>query len=195
MSSTPFSGFGGLSAASIPPKIVLNMAAGYLAIAHGDFGNNVKVYNYDPLIIDPTDIDSILTFTVKKKFNIFLNFMEDVLYFEDEEKIKAELAPSSIDLLICISPYGFTLVTQWVHERLKTGAYILVFGNNANKFLKKKSLFESSFSNKYVEHKVCCDTFAKFVIEKISTYYQSNATGLKHDTTLNMTLHYIKVCE
>ena len=189
-------GFGVPKFNSIQNKKILNIAAGFLPLVGSDFGPSVKVYNYDPLATSCKDKDFELRENLKAKFSdliMGLRKIDNVKYYFEEEEVKREVKKDSIDILICVSPYGFTLVTQWVHERLKIGAYIIIIGNKANKYITHgENIFEPPLQQCYCKVLWPFDTFAMDVATKLLKKYPSNVSGLGRKTTLDLASVFLK---
>ena len=189
-------GFGVPKFNSIQNKKILNFAAGFLPLTGSDFGQGVKVYNYDPLTTSRENKDFKLRDNLKAKFSdliMGLRKIDNLKYYFEEEEVKREVKKDSIDILICVSPYGFTLVTQWVHERLRPGAYIIMIGNTANKYITRdENIFEPPLRNFYCNVDWPFDKFAIAVATKLLKEYPSNVSGLERITTLDYSNIFLK---
>jgi hypothetical protein len=123
------------------PKSVLNIAAGLLPIVATDFQEVGELVNYDPL----DALRSTETGADAARFlAMFAMAAGDIIYARRQAEVDSHYANGSVDLVMSVSPYGFTLVDEWVHAKIRVGGYILVAGNASNKFvMNNRCLFAS----------------------------------------------------
>ena len=167
---------------------ILNIGAGLLPLVGEDFDADI-VYNYDPLTSARNKIDSLC-------FGFFAGLIHDphsdVRYATSENEINLMVDDLSIDLLLSISPFGFSLVTDWVHRKLKVGAQLLVVGNHANKWLTEEKLIAPGLKRHYQRLPRLMGRWEQLVEEKIRMAYPSHTSAMERSTQLDTFHFFIK---
>jgi len=161
------------------PTNVLNIAAGLLPIVATDLRVD-NVVNYDPL--------SALANADKGGRRIVSHLMVlskafgDIKYARRQAEVDRWYPNSSVDLVLSVSPYGFTLINEWVHRKINICGYVVVIGNLANKFIKQdQHLFESGeIFNSYVES-TPDNYISEPWVDEICKYVMKNARSFKTD--------------
>ncbi|BBE08189.1 Putative uncharacterized protein [Mycoavidus cysteinexigens] len=170
-------------------SVLLNMGCGYLPLVPDDLkinGRNIFDYviNYDPLyLVNKEDQE-------KDKMMTDMNFIR---CFNGVERDKAqftqyvhEIKNEIIDVILAISPFGFSVINRWNHNLLIYGGFVIIIGNTANPYLNnEKRLFdEADFQQEYTmldENNI--PSIAKSIIGKVKEVEEekrgiSNTTGL-----------------
>lgn len=171
-------------------KNVLNIGAGVLPLVAQDLEADF-VYNYDPLDSAKKKLDSVW-------FGIFLGIIRDpesdVVYMTEEDKIRDAVPDNSIDLLISISPYGFSVINEWVDAKLKSNAKVLVFGNSSNKWVNNSNniFLNEELSEKY-EAEANLNDWENLIKGKVQQFYPSQTSAVEKDTEINIFKNFTKV--
>jgi hypothetical protein len=157
---------------------VLNVAAGYLPLHRTDIGAT-RLVNFDPLSYSPQTARLIK----------YLDTI-DVDYFSRAASVDSVFGDDSVDLVMSISPYGFALVNQWSHDKLRSGGYVLAFGNERNNWLKVEKMFEGTLEEQFeVIEYTAADAVIKAIAERVKGQYDdavtSHTTGLGRETPVN----------
>jgi hypothetical protein len=154
---------------------VLNIAAGFLPLDKSDFGVD-QLVNYDPLPWSKNTVNLIGHLAII-----------DVNYVSRRAGVDSIFANGSVDLVMSISPYGFALVDDWVHGKLKPGGYVLAFGNERNKWLQDTHMFAGTLQQQYrvVSWNGASEPQISDLARKVKRDYPSSTTDLQHDTTIN----------
>ncbi|CAO3451510.1 hypothetical protein [Azospirillum argentinense] len=136
------------------PKTVLNIAAGYIPLLAVDFDHRcdvTRLINFDPLD------DSEPTNALKAALNCLAGGLQgapgpaDIEYFNTRETTTEAIGNDRIDLTMAVSPFGFAVVDEWNDALMNVGSYVMLFGNQSNKFIKQNNAFTVAVRNKYQE--------------------------------------------
>ena len=159
---------------------VLNIAAGFLPLVASDleqsgFFDVDKVVNFDPLK------DNVL----KALFDAIIKQYPDIIYQNQQAGVNQLFPNGSVDLIIGVSPYNFSLVDTWADQKLKPGGVVLVVANEGNKYVKDSKLFApAGLKDKYAE--ICnAGSWIDYIIAKIKQDYPSHTSKLEKGTPLN----------
>ncbi|TBV06689.1 hypothetical protein DNK34_10155 [Pseudomonas dryadis] len=102
------------------------------------------------------------------------------------------LEPKSLDLIIGISPFGFSLIDATTDRCLKVGGIVLIAGNKNNRYIKLEHSFHPSvLASNYSETKAPEDWISAMGT-KILLHYPSHTSALEKDTKLNTLIFYQK---
>ncbi len=177
------------------PKTVLNIGAGFFPLVATDIGAEI-VINYDPLQFHKAkgDITSKTYDDAEKYFKTVIRFKEiiaksdEIMYETDRDKLDQLIPDSTVDLVISISPYGFTLIDEWVDAKLRIYGNILVAANSKNKWAEQDSNLYSSnkIKDRYQEKTNLPGTRLSAWRLAILKKYQSNTTKIEKETELDM---------
>ena len=182
---------------------VLNIGAGFLPIVASDLEVN-QLINYDPLeykkgqgLLTDREYEEAYSFLrIRDIFQALIASRPDIQYFKKRKDVDNIYPIDSVDLVISISPYGFTLIDTWVDEKIKKGGYIIVLGNSTNPYVTQdKKLFEFFLKADYTERDAEFQGGLWGFIEKLTTYYKSHTSKLEDDTALNKTRIFRKLYE
>lgn len=186
---------------NIETKKVLNIGAGFLPLVAFDFsGSGVdEVINYDPLQYqnDTGIITSKVYEEAKEYFRTVLRFKElialnpEVQYFTKRHEVDSKYGDCEVDLVISISPYGFTLVDHWINEKLKPEGYIVAIGHAGNPYMAEDRLIDTNLRNRYNANSTP-ESWVQNIINKVCKLYPSNTSRLERDTSLGNVLIYQK---
>lgn len=157
---------------------VLNVAAGYLPLHRTDIGAT-RLVNFDPLKWSEKTARLI----------DYLGAM-DVDYFSNQQSVDSVFSNGSVDLVMSISPFGFPLVNQWSHDKLRSGGHVLAFGNERNNWLNVEKMFEGTLEEQFeVIEYTTADAAIKAIAERVKGQYDeavsSYTTGLARETAVN----------
>lgn len=168
---------------------VLNIGAGVLPLVASDLDVD-QVVNYDPLTAlnneDKAGRSAVITLTA-------LSLQDPDLHYARREAQVDQLYPNgSVDLILSISPFGFTLVSAWAHGKLKPGGYVLVVANERNAWA---SDFDKLFADipgsvyKVVEHP---EPWIRAIRRRIVSHYPSSTSAAERPTILNQWVCFAK---
>lgn len=185
-------------------KIVLNIGAGFLPIVASDL-KVTQVINYDPLMyskktgeLKQKDYDDFMTYikTVLRFKEIMAASKDpDIHYFTDKEEVNEKIGKDSVDLVLSISPYGFSVINEWVDSKLKKMGLLLVIGNMENKWVKNQSnIFSSQDIGK--KYSACNDQdveqWARDIQAMVLEEQLSHTSKIEKGTALNYAMFYQK---
>lgn len=161
---------------------VLNIGAGVLPLVASDLAVD-QVVNYDPLTAlnneDKAGKSAVLALTV-------LSLQDPNLHYARREaQVDAVYANGSVDLILSISPYGFTLVSAWAHGKLKPGGCVLVVSNERNAWASDFDRLIADIPGavyKVVEHP---EPWISAIRRKIMRDYPSSTSTAERPTLLN----------
>ncbi|HTZ69154.1 MAG TPA: hypothetical protein VMB71_00750 [Acetobacteraceae bacterium] len=108
--------------------IILNIGAGYLPLVASDFSGVDEVINFDPLLGDPTT-----TTALNVNLMAIVARSPDITYFTTQDKVDEKVADGSVDLILGVSPYNLSLVSDWADRKLKKRiGYVACLSNARN---------------------------------------------------------------
>lgn len=171
-------------------KRVLNMGAGFLPIVPKDLDVD-QIFNYDPLNEAKEKLDS-------KMFGYFMGLIRDtrngIFYTTKEVELNQQVQDHSIDLVLGISPFGFSLVNDLVNRKLSFGGYVLVAGNKSNRWINNDNLFSGTLLNDHYEvyDDEKSENWVVKVKEKIKRSYPSHTSAVERGTKLDIFKIFLK---
>lgn len=161
-------------------RTILNVGAGYLPLVPADFesGGVSRVVNLDPL--DLRDALSV-------KFLLVVKEIPEILYFRTQAEADRSLLDDSVDLLLTVSPYGFSAIDDWATGKLRSLGYALVLGNTRNKFIAEEAgkLFSSEEVRSRYRKPVQEPEWVQRVIQTVLLQYTSRTSKAEHETKLD----------
>jgi hypothetical protein len=163
---------------------VLNIAAGFLPIVAADFAQYDvgKVVNYDPLVHSP----------LTGVFAGILSEHPEILYRTRQAAVDADYANASVDLILAVSPFGFSLIDAWSNAKLKVGGYVVVFGAASNKWIKDAHLFTpANLKDGYAEVDVP-EPWVLAIANQVAQDYPSHTSHLERGTNLERVRYLVK---
>ncbi|MBK0413753.1 hypothetical protein JD974_04980 [Chromobacterium haemolyticum] len=178
-------------------KKILNIAAGFVPLCSSDFEiGDCEVVNYDPLF--SAESKKILDEECENErvdrggvlvgyFIAMLKSFNDVSYHKE---IYCGAHKKYFDLVVCVSPYGFTLINKDVDEALKDNGTVLVVGNSGNRYIKNKDFFTTDVKKNYIEQKDARRDWVGKFGWKLLTQYRSHTSSLEKGTRLDTMLIY-----
>lgn len=211
------------------PQLVVNLGAGFLPIVGSDIGAK-EVINYDPLITPSTTkyVDAPEDVRMQRQSEkdvyvvqktAFLNLKKtkegidrEFLYTENETELKQwiEERGNQISVVIAISPYGYPVINEYIHNCLIKYGIVIVIGNSTNKWLYQPQMFAPNSLSSYYEsvpvisqddkgNKKILYTIQKSsmkweekVINKIVEQYRSSVSKFNQEVKLNKVIVYMK---
>lgn len=182
-------------------KKVLNIGAGFLPLVASDFEVKevINVINYDPLqyqkdtgtITDKTYEEAKQYFRTVLRFKELIAPYPEVQYFTKRHEVDSQYSDHTVDLVISISPYGFTLVDSWINEKLRPEGYIVAIGHARNRYMSEERLISADLRDRYNANNTP-EPWIQNIIEKVCESYPSNTSGLERDTPLGNVMIYQK---
>lgn len=172
---------------------VINIASGYQPIVKSDLIDCPlfidKVVNYDPL---PETELSVRYLQIIRMIHLGRNGQEEDLFLaRSPRELDNHCLRGNTDLVIAISPYGFSAINADIDEKIAQWGYVIIFGNASNKYLKPENLFSSNgIRQKYapLSETDAIAGYVKRAIIKILNEYQSYTSNLEKATEIS-TLH------
>lgn len=180
---------------------VLNVGAGFLPIVASDLGVD-EVLNYDPLRY-ARNTGQLTEDQYKEYMNYVENFgilkyiveqepmSGDIMYCTKREDVDKKYGENSVDLVLGISPYGFSLVDTWVNGKLKPEGYVVAIGNNNNEWMYADKLFSDDLTGRYRASN-SPEGWIQQIINKVFSDYPSHTSALERNTKNNMAMIYKK---
>jgi hypothetical protein len=169
-------------------KKVLNVAAGLLPMAADDFSVDCEVLNYDPL----TSVKNVLDGVMLGIFAGMVSEPEPLFNYSHSANFYSTLTPKSLDLIIGVSPHGFSLIDADTDRCLKVGGIVLITGNKKNKYILAKNSFASTALENNYSPTEAPDNWILKMGEKILLHYPSHTSALERDTKLETLIFYKK---
>lgn len=173
---------------------VLNIGAGFLPLVASDLGVE-EVINYDPLqyqkakgdITNQTYEDALKYFRTVIRFKELIAPYAEVQYYTNRDEVDGKYRDGTVDLVISISPYGFTLIDEWVDAKLKYNGYILVAANHSNEWANNDEKLYSRTLDKdrYYKPTNLTGTWLGSMRKVILQKYQSYTSKIEKDTVLD----------
>lgn len=167
---------------------LINIASGYLPLSLSDVdrGTFTKVVNFDPLEGDDrvTGIYGAILHDIKKQdpsLHVTRSWSE----------VDALCRDANANLILAISPYGFTVVTAQVDQKLAEGGWVLLVGSSKNPFLKPAKAFADGVRSRYrpVQY---WPKWLDSLKDRILKSYPSQTSKLEHETKLDSFAIYQK---
>ncbi|MFV0885292.1 hypothetical protein ACNKH9_01010 [Metapseudomonas otitidis] len=168
-------------------KRVLNIGSGFLPMVSGDFSVACDVINYDPLDSALNTLGGLLV----GKFSGAIHGNGDNMKYYTQPNFYRSIAPATIDLVIGVSPFGFSLIDENIHNSLKIGASVLIAGNKSNPYLDKRLFAQEELRGKYLQ-RFSADDWILNMRDKIRDYYPSHTSALERGTPLDRFYIYQK---
>lgn len=115
--------------------IFLNIGAGFMAPLHAREINNIVAFA-DLRVINLDIYNQIVPYSPDRSALPFPD--HDIRYSDCQRAI--ELDDASVDAILAVSPYGYSVLNAEVLRVLKTGGLVCVMGSARNKFVAKDAI-------------------------------------------------------
>lgn len=112
-------------------KNVLNIGAGVIPLLPSEIGAD-HVVNYDPLGMSENRSTSYETAIAYNTF--VLNEKDWGAFCLSEGEVDIVCGNWSRDLILAISPYGYSVISDWSNKKLKVGGIVLILSAGNNPF-------------------------------------------------------------
>lgn len=180
-------------------KTVLNIGAGLRPIVANDFDYVRSVYNYDPLEYQhpqdgPTEKskkEEVEYQLMVWKFLAIAKNQDDIKYYQKRDELDRELEEPTIDLVLSISPYGYTVVDEWIDKKVKPRGYIVAIGHAGNPYMFEDKLFTQATRKKYTALNTPAPLVQQ-IINKVNEKYKSVKSKMEEETFLGHVMIYQK---
>lgn len=158
-------------------------------MAAEDFSVPCEVLNYDPL----TSVKNVLDGVMVGIFAGMVSGPNPYFNYSHAANFYATISPLSLDLIIGVSPFGFSLIDETTDRCLKVGGIVLITGNKANRYIKKDNSFMPLSLGDSYSSIVAPEDWIAAMGNKILLHYPSHTSALEKDTKLDTLIFYQKI--
>lgn len=169
---------------------LINIASGYIPLSLNDVDRNVftKVMNFDPL--DSSPITSHYVVLMRQ----LLPYDRGTYISRDRGIVDKLCRNGKTNLLMAVSPFGFTPVDAWLDRKLAPGGWVLLAGSKRNKYIKQGNAFSEEIVDRYMEcpNENYYPRWLNEMATRILAEYPSQASNLHHSTRIDTFYVYQK---